>query len=128
MPDICDKRQGLSSGAASKLANWFLSDDRGKSSLILAATGLTGRAPREAYAPLTPVGFVRCMRLVEAVPELRTAAFPLLHAENPQWAYVIDNWDALADIARQECGSSSTEPVQSPRLYEALSKALVHTT
>lgn len=111
------------------LRAWLASDDTGLSSKymahVLAPPAGLGATPRDWDKfdanphPHDPDDFGRCVRLLDAVPELRTHLPNLTGAEHgPVWNAIAAEWDALEAWYREDLASGKSD-----RLYERL-KAL----
>jgi hypothetical protein len=84
------------------LSEWLSSDDTGASSLYMASV-LTGQFTAENHYPRDPADFGRCLRLVEAVPELESKIRDMSQ-HGKEWAVVAANWDEWAELYRQDEG------------------------
>ncbi len=106
------------------LRAWLNTDDTGQSSLYMAQVlaplaGLAAPAPgvhsRDPW-PHDPGDFGRCVRLLEAVPELRAHVAALANPEHgPVWNGIANEWDALEGLFREEAPSGKC-----PKLYQRL--------
>lgn len=90
---ICDefRRPIVKASAGMGLTAWLASDDTGASSKYMASI-LSGQFSVSHHYPLDPYDLGRCIRLLEAVPELESELHKM-KACSPQWAAVVDNWD-----------------------------------
>ncbi len=84
------------------LSAWLASDDTGASSLYMASI-LTGQFIAENHYPRDPADFGRCLRLVEAVPELESKIRDMSQ-HGKEWAVVAANWDEWAELYRLDEG------------------------
>lgn len=84
------------------IARWLGHGKVGASSKCMALTAL-GAVPMHRYHPADPSDLMRCILLLDAAPEVRDA-FPVIREISPQWAVIIDNWDALRDMLIDEVG------------------------
>lgn len=84
------------------LTAWLESDDTGASSLYMASV-LTGQFIAENHYPRDPADFGRCLRLVEAVPELESKIRDMSQ-HGKEWAVVVANWDEWAELYRLDEG------------------------
>ncbi|MEQ4627688.1 hypothetical protein ABN062_22385, partial [Providencia manganoxydans] len=73
------------------LTAWLASDDVGASSKYMASV-LSGQFNSPHHYPWDGADLGRCIRLLEAVPELASQLHKM-KACSPQWSAVIDNWD-----------------------------------
>lgn len=80
---------------------WFREGERGLSSETMARTALGARLKDGPRHPLDPDDLRRCMLLVEQAPEVREA-FPQIAALNKTWARLIEHWDELVALLREE--------------------------
>jgi|JI9StandDraft_1071089.scaffolds.fasta_scaffold31308_5 hypothetical protein len=85
------------------LKAWRKSDDTGLSSLYLAAA-LSGQCTPEFAHPWDSGDFGRCVRLLEAVPELRPRLELLDHAPDP-WPKFLACWAELEALYRAGRGA-----------------------
>ncbi|WP_321154015.1 hypothetical protein [Serratia nevei] len=84
------------------LTAWLESDDTGASSLYMASV-LTGQFIAENHYPRDPADFGRCLRLVEAVPELECKIHDMSQ-HGKKWAVVAANWNEWAEVYRLDEG------------------------
>lgn len=102
------------------LARWLASDDTGLSSECLARhlAPLAGIdvpvGGRGVDHPSDPGDFGRCVRLLEAVPELRPH-LPRAADLSPVWAALVARWEELEGLYRDESPMG-----RAPRLYERM--------
>jgi len=82
----------------SGLDAWLASDDTGLSSKYMAYK-LAGRPHCEYAHPLDQHDFGRCVRLLEAVPELRVKLGEMA-ACSPLWGALVDDWAPLEILYR----------------------------
>jgi hypothetical protein len=101
-----------------KLLAWFAGDDTGLSSKHMAA--VAGGLKGNGRTPADPDDLGRCLRLVEAVPEVREH-FPAIAASTEQWGAVITHWDELEALYRKE--SRGLRYFNAPKTYDRM-KAL----
>lgn len=122
--DICDElaRENQPASKGSGLAAWLASDDTGLSSRFmarqLAPVADVGTVPDERpwfdedeHYPRDPADFGRCVRLLDAVPELRPY-IDVMAGYSKQWAAIVGAWDELEALYREEYPSG-----KAPRLY-----------
>lgn len=84
------------------LAAWLASDDTGASSLYMASV-LTGEFIAENHYPRDTADFGRCLRLVEAVPELEGKILEMSQ-HGKKWAVVAAHWHEWAEVYRADDG------------------------
>jgi hypothetical protein len=78
------------------LTAWLASDDTGLSSLYMASK-LTGMFEAKYAYPRDPTDFGRCLRLVEAVPELESKIRDMSQHGNG-WAVVAAHWYEWSEV------------------------------
>lgn len=90
---VCDefKKPLVKASDGMGLTAWLASDDVGASSKYMASV-LSGQFCAPHHYPWDGADLGRCIRLLEAVPELETELHKM-KACSPQWSAVIDNWD-----------------------------------
>lgn len=91
----------VSSEMSHKIAQWFTEGNTGVSSKYMAGVALNGIDHQSDSHDPTPgdtSDLLRCIGLVEAVPEIRDT-FRVLRLTDPVWAIFIDNWDTLTAMA-----------------------------
>ena len=104
------------------IEKWLASDDTGMSSLAMARRlcqevgGHQPRIPLKRYSdgcehPSDPSDFGRCIRLLEAVPQLREH-LPSMAGLSPVWAAYVARWDEMEKLYRDEFPTGSA-----PKLY-----------
>lgn len=84
------------------LTAWLASDDTGASSLYMASV-LTGEFIAENHYPRDPADFGRCLRLVEAVPELESKIRDMSQ-HGKKWSVVAAHWHEWAEVDRADDG------------------------
>jgi hypothetical protein len=89
-----------------KLIQWFKFGDRGASSNTiveviegLPAGMLTSNSGRSH--PHDPADFIRCVKLIEEVPEYKEK-LRLVRRVSPTWSALIDNWEELELLLEAE--------------------------
>jgi hypothetical protein len=80
--------------------------------MAAAACGIQGNG----QVPADPDDLNRCIRLVNAVPELRER-FDAIAASTPQWKVVIEHWDELVELFHSEVGPNWSKGRFAPRTY-----------
>jgi hypothetical protein len=80
------------------LGAWLASDDVGLSSKYMAGV-LSGQFAAEYAHPADSSDFGRCMRLLEAVPELRDK-LDLMRDKSPEWAELVANWERIESMVQ----------------------------
>lgn len=93
------------SDLAMKVLQWQASGDVGVSSATMASIALGLDKPiygSHFGAPHDPSDMLRCMKLVEAIPEIRNY-FPAIASRVPAFKGIIDGWDDLVFVMNREC-------------------------
>lgn len=108
----------------SGLEAWLRSDDTGASSLAMARhlaplAGINafvqlGRHAHGGEHPADPEDFGRCMRLLEAVPELK-GHMASMASVSTTWARLAGCWEELEALYREESPTG-----KAPRLYRRM--------
>lgn len=94
---------------------WMMTDDTGVSSEFMASV-LSGRFMRRYGHPHDANDFGRCVRLLEACPELR-AELDVLEEASPEWYALATRWGEFESLYRDAA------PDFSKRLNEAYDEA-----
>lgn len=106
------------------LQAWAVSDDTGLSSRRLAIE-LAKHAAMKLYIrepdllepnphPHDPADFGRCVRMLDAAPQLREH-LPKCRTISPTWAALIDRWDEMEALYREEFPTG-----RAPKLYDLM--------
>lgn len=82
------------------LTAWLASDDVGMSSKFMASV-LSGQFQAEFAIPYDPADFGRCVRMIQAVPELK-GLIHLMCKHGPMWTAVADNWERWSEMLNEE--------------------------
>lgn len=96
----------------SKILDWMITGRTGASSKCMAAH-LTGR-PNDGSYPHDGGDFGRCLRLLEAVPELRDR-LPNMETAGRAWAALASAWDELEALhasSPEACGKRIREIIR----------------
>ncbi|HCM62750.1 MAG TPA: hypothetical protein DIT05_09425 [Morganella sp. (in: Bacteria)] len=104
---ICDefKKPTVKASNGMGLRAWLASHDTGMSSLYMASV-LSGEACSSGFAfPWDPSDLGRCIRLVDAVPEMEGFINKML-SHGPEWTAVVNNWDAWKKLYHAEDGEN----------------------
>lgn len=111
---ICDefRRPIVKTSSGMGLTAWLASDDTGASSKYMASI-LSGQFSVSHNYPWDPSDFGRCIRLLEAVPELESELHKM-KACSPQWSAVVDNWDKWSELYKDR---------NSNKLYQEMKSA-----
>ena len=93
------------SNLAMKVLQWQATGDVGVSSATMASIALGLDKPiygSQFGAPHDPSDMLRCMKLLEAIPEIRDH-FPAIAKRVPTFKGVIEQWDELVEVMNREC-------------------------
>lgn len=83
------------------LRAWLASHDTGMSSLYMASV-LSGQICSSGFAfPWDPSDFGRCIRLIEAVPEM-AGFINKMQSHGPEWAAIVANWEEWKKLYHDE--------------------------
>ncbi|WP_415912226.1 hypothetical protein [Neptuniibacter sp. QD37_11] len=85
-----------------KILKWMAAGDTGISSEAMAFTACNIE-PEELSPPCDPRDLYRCMKLVEAVPEIREH-FTKIEMISKKWMKLITHWDELTRCLNDEVG------------------------
>ncbi len=108
------------------LQAWLASDDTGMSSRYMAKVLAEKAGMGSVYVdvrydgmePADPSDFGRCVRLLEAVPELRPHLLSLTESTSPKvWQRIAGEWDSLEAMYREELPTGNC-----PKLYKRLTE------
>lgn len=110
------------------LAKWLASDDTGLSSRYMASVlslasgasvhcGRTRSSDGAPAYPLDPDDFGRCVRMLDACPELSPHIPALAENSGLVWKAIAERWGNLEMLYREELPSGSC-----PKLYDELQK------
>lgn len=91
----------LTNEGKDKLIEWIASGDTGASSKCLANAMCA--LPHDGSYPMDSGDFGRCLRLLDAVPELR-GRLNAMRGINEYWNALIENWALLEACYREESG------------------------
>ena len=105
-----------------KVLDWMAAGDTGISSETMAAH-LTGRRRSWPSYPHDPADLGRCLRLLEAVPELR-ARLPQMATLSPEWAALVARWDEVEASMLDEVGIRWEKARSAPATY-ALMRSII---
>lgn len=95
---------------------WLLHGEIGTSSasIVTKITGLNLCRPGKMYAPSDPADFERCLKLLIAVPELKSQMHEMIDV-SPRWKQIIMHWDELEQLYFEEY-----ETGLCPKLYDRM--------
>lgn len=101
---------------------WLATGERGLSSetIVSHLTGQpVGRTERFRWGPQyphDPADLRRCVQLLDTVPLARTV-FPAMRTASPVWAVLVDHWDELESLLREEMAEPGPN---APRTYDRM--------
>lgn len=86
-----------------ELVRWLAGGNRGVSAdtIVQHLTGLPALAGGYPDVPYDPGDLKRCRALLERVPEL-VEHFPRMRDCSPEWARLVEHWDALCALMDEE--------------------------
>ncbi|CAH3352570.1 hypothetical protein AI2602V1_3539 [Citrobacter freundii] len=93
------------SDLAMKVLKWQTTGNVGVSSATMASIALGLEKPFYGSgfgAPRDPSDMLRCMKLLEAIPEIRDH-FPTIAKRVPAFKGIIEQWDELVEVMNWEC-------------------------
>lgn len=93
------------SDLAMKVLQWQTKGDVGISSATMASIALGLDEPfYGSYfgAPHDPSDMLRCMKLLESIPEIRDH-FPAIAKRVPTFKRILEQWDELVEVMNREC-------------------------
>lgn len=91
---------------------WLESDDTGLSSKYMAYV-LAPEAPYSEYAhPYDPADFIRCEKLLQAVPELKDKLHNMAECSG-EWSGLIRDWQVISELIEKDDGEEAYKLVQS---------------
>jgi hypothetical protein len=110
--------QGLPPGAA----EWLAGGERGVSSntMFTVLTGVDALGTWEQDHPSDPADLLRCLKLLEQVPQLRPLVPNMRHV-SPEWAALVDIWPQLTDTLAEELKAGKS----APRTYALIKNAIL---
>lgn len=103
-----------------RIIKWFAESRTGMSSECMAYTIGLQQIGQCTASPYDPSDLWRCLKLLEAVPELRNG-LEIMREVSPIWDAIIDRWDDLEVCLLSEIGSLENERWSAPKTYEMLS-------
>lgn len=99
---ICEEfaKPIVKASAGMGLTDWLGSDDVGMSSKFMASV-LTGQFKAEFAIPYDPDDLGRCIRMIQAIPELKDSIH-LMSSHGTMWTAVANNWERWCDMYQAE--------------------------
>lgn len=113
----------MSYDVVQKVALWFATGSVGISSKAMATWIGLGELPSDRGHPYDPDDLDRCLRLLEAVPELREK-LPAMRGLSPQWEALVNRWDEVERSHLEEVGLGWTKARSAPRTYKLMREIL----
>jgi len=112
----------MSNDLAMKVIQWQVSGRVGVSSATMASIAL--RLKRPFYGsyfspPWDPADLTRCMKLVEAIPEIRDH-FPVIAEICPKFSPILAHWDELIAMVKREWAEGDRAPETYARMKQLL--------
>jgi hypothetical protein len=92
------------------LFDWLRSDEVGLSSRYLASV-LSGRFIADRHYPRDADDFGRCVKLLDAAPELREH-LPLMHEHGEEWSRLVGRWQEAEKAYRDGDFAACNEHVR----------------
>ena len=101
-----------------KINVWLRDGDVGTSSaaIVTKLTGLNICKPDYMFAPSDPSDLLRCIKLFECVPELKSRLVEMSDVSN-LWKIIVDNWDELESILLEELPTG-----KAPKTYKRMTE------
>lgn len=117
--------QALHPTLAPDAVTWLAVGRRGTSSntMFTHLTGVDALGGTAPSHPHDPADFDRCLGLLEMVPALRSEVYRMATV-SPQWARLVDNWEAIEVSHLDEVGLGWTKGSSAPRTHALMSDAL----
>jgi len=100
------------------IIDWFANGETGLSSSAMAAA-VAGITPKRPLFPLDPADLRRCVWFLEAVPQARRH-LNKVRKLGPVWNDLIDNWQELETLLREEMATGN----KAPRTYERMKEII----
>lgn len=109
--------------AQQKTIDWLANGETGISSKTMAFWLAFDVKMSDASHPLDPTDFDRCLRLLDAVPEMRPH-LPRMAKVSPQWARLVKHWDEVERCHLKEVGLGWTKARSAPETYYLMQRVL----
>lgn len=83
---------------------WLANGDRGRSSntLFTILSGIDCMKGYDQCHPLDAWDFIRCEKLLIAVPEFRSGLFSIMYDVDMEWSRLVSNWDRIKNTIELE--------------------------
>lgn len=115
----------MSNELAMKVIKWQSDGRVGVSSATMASIALGLKKPFYGdyfNPPWDPADLTRCMKLVEAIPEIRDH-FPVIAEICPKFAPILAHWDELIAMVKREWAAGNRAPETYARMKQLLGEA-----
>lgn len=101
---------------------WILGDDTGLSSKTVWSVMMGVPQRRRGY-PHDPADLLRCLRLLEVVPEWRSR-MPEMAACGAEWSALMANWTEIKAACLREVGLHPERGASAPYTYKLMREVL----
>lgn len=109
--------------AQQKTIEWLANGEIGRSSATMAFWIAFDIKCRDQGYPLDPADFDRCLRLLEAVPEMRPHLHRMSQVSKP-WAVLAARWDEIEACHLEEVGLGWSKAHSAPMTYKLMDSIL----
>lgn len=109
-----------------KVVDWLADGEVGASSKTMAFWLTWQKKIQDGGHPYDPADFDRCLRLLEAAPELR-AKLPEMAKVSRYWAALVAHWDDVERSHLDEVGLGWTKARNAPKTYALMQRVLYPT-
>ncbi|HGW3984074.1 TPA: hypothetical protein ACNICG_003433 [Acinetobacter baumannii] len=107
-----------------KVIRWFATGRTGLSSMCMAVTLMNGSPLSTAKDyPRDPADLSRCIKLLDAVPELREKLSEMAKVSSV-WAALIAQWDQLEALFKEESRYPEDSAWRAPKTFELMQKII----
>ncbi len=107
-----------------KTVKWLATGSTGSSSEAMAFWLAFGQKTADNYAhPHDPDDLDRCLRLLDAVPELRQYLHCMSEV-SPYWSALLNNWEAIETSHLNEVGLHWCKARSAPKTYALMRSVL----
>ena len=101
-----------------KILQWFADGETGVSSKCMALVSC-GITPNHKSTPADPSDLNRCIKLVDAVPEVMGRAMAISEISE-EWHNLMYHWDELVELFKSEVGEDWSNGYHAPKTYERM--------
>lgn len=109
--------------AQQKTLDWLAHGETGISSKTMAFWLAFDIKMKDGCHPLDPADFDRCLRLLDAVPELRPHLANMAKV-SPQWARLVKHWADVEQCHLDEVGLGWAKARSAPITYDLMQRVL----